>query len=141
AEACEAARTERGAPVREALRKTVGKPAGERVAAVVEAMKAGGMFIAVQDIYPTATARHAHLVLPAAQWGEMNLTSINGERRLRLYPKFMDPPGEAIADWMIIARFARRLRALYLDVKNTLMAKRFLDYQCQWYEDVLVYDS
>jgi arsenite oxidase large subunit len=96
AEAFEAALKERGAPVRAALKSTIGRPVGERVAAVVEAMKNGGMFIVVQEIYLTATAAHAHLVLPAAQWGEMNLTSINGERRLRLYPKFMDPPGEAI---------------------------------------------
>ena len=41
------------------------------------------------------------------QWGEMNLTSINGERRLRLYERFMDPPGEAIPDWAIAATVSR----------------------------------
>ncbi|MEP6655657.1 MAG: arsenate reductase (azurin) large subunit [Betaproteobacteria bacterium] len=139
AEAFEGALRERGAPVRAALKATVGRPVGERVTAVVEAMKNGGMFIVVQEIYLTATAEHAHLVLPAAQWGEMNLTSINGERRLRLYPKFMDPPGEAIADWMIIARVARRLRQLYLDDRNTLWANRFLDYDWRSDEDVFIH--
>jgi len=56
------------------------------------------VFLIVQDIYPTETAQNAHLVLPAAQWGEMNLTSINGERRLRLYQQFMDAPGIAEPD-------------------------------------------
>jgi len=139
AETFEAALAERGAPVREALRATAGRPIGERVAAVVEAMKAGGTFILAQDIYPTESARHAHLVLPAAQWGEMNLTSINGERRLRLYPKFMDAPGEAIADWAILARFARRLRALYAAENNPLMANRYLDYDWRTDEDVFIH--
>ena len=139
AEAFEEALRARGAPVREALAKTAGRPVGERVAAIVAAMKAGGMFVIVQDIYLTASARHAHLVLPAAQWGEMNLTSINGERRLRLYPKFMDAPGEAIADWAILARFARRLRALYQEERNPLIANRFLDYDWRSDEDVFIH--
>lgn len=139
AEAMEAALRERGAVVREVLLQTQGKPVGERVTRIVEALKAGGMFILTQDIYMTASARYAHLVLPAAQWGEMNLTSINGERRLRLYQRFMDPPGAAIPDWMIMARFARRLRALYLQDRNPLKANRFLDFDWKGDEDVFIH--
>ncbi len=139
AEAFETALKERGALVREALRSTVKRPAGERVAAVVDALRRGGMFIIGQDIYLTESARHAHLVLPAAQWGEANLTSINGERRLRLYPKFMDPPGEAIADWAILARFAKRLRALYSADRNPVMANRFMDFDWRSDEDVFIH--
>ncbi|NIV76433.1 MAG: molybdopterin-dependent oxidoreductase, partial [Gammaproteobacteria bacterium] len=139
AEAMERALIERGAPVREALASTRGRPVGERVVAIVEAMKRGGMFVMAQDIYLTASAKHAHLVLPAAQWGEMNLTSINGERRLRLYERFMDPPGEAIPDWEIMARFGRRLRALYLEDRNPQMANRFLDYDWKSDEDVFIH--
>jgi arsenite oxidase large subunit len=139
AEAMEAALRERGAPVQAALDRTEGRPIGERVARVVEALKQGGMFVLVQDIYLTASARHAHLVLPAAQWGEVNLTSINGERRLRLYQAFMDPPGQAIADWEIMARFGRRLRALYLEDRNPLAANRFLDFDWKTDEDVFIH--
>ena len=139
AEALEEALIRRGGLVTEALHATEGAPIGRRVTAVVEAMKRGGMFILAQDIYLTATARHAHLVLPAAQWGEMNLTSINGERRLRLYERFMDPPGEAIPDWAIAARFAKRLRRLYLDDRNPLMANRFLDFDWRSDEDVFIH--
>jgi arsenite oxidase large subunit len=139
AEAFEGALRDRGAPVRAALGATAGRPVGERVTAIVEALKNGGMFVIVQDIYRTATAAHAHLILPAAQWGEMNLTSINGERRLRLYEKFMDPPGEAVPDWSIIARFAKRIRQLYQDDNNPLLANRFLDYDWRSDEDVFIH--
>lgn len=96
------------------------------------------MFIMAQDIYMTATARHAHAVLPAAQWGEMNLTSINGERRLRLYQRFVDPPGEAIPDWKIIGKFARRLNSLYQHDRNSLMANKFLDFDWRGDEEVFI---
>lgn len=139
AESIEAAFRDRGAPVRRALAETEGQPIGARVTAIVEALKVGGMFTIVQEIYLTATARYGHLVLPAAQWGEMNMTSINGERRLRLYPRFMDPPGEALPDWAIIARFAKRLNRLYLDDRNPLMANRFLDYNWRNDEDVFIH--
>lgn len=139
AEALEATLIERGRPVRDALAKTRDRPVGERVTAVVEALKAGGMFILAQDIYMTATARHAHLVLPAAQWGEMDMTSINGERRLRLYQRFMDPPGDAVPDWAIMAKFAKRLNRLYEEDRNPLMANRFLDYDWRSDEDVFIH--
>ncbi len=139
AAAMEASLKERGALVQAALDRTEGRPAGERVARIVDALKQGGMFILAQDIYLTATARLAHLVLPAAQWGEVNLTSINGERRLRLYQRFMDPPGEAIPDWEIMARFARRLRALYVEDNNPLVANRFLDFDWKSDEDVFIH--
>ena len=47
--------------------------------------------------------------LPAAGWGEMPGTRWNGERRLRLSDRFMDPPGEARPDWWVIAQVAQRL--------------------------------
>jgi len=128
---------QRGGLVADALASTKGQPVERRVVAVVEAMKQGGMFILGQDIYPTASTELAHLVLPAAGWGEMNLTSINGERRLRLYQRFMDPPGDALPDWKIIALFARRLHALYSAENNPEMARRFLDFD--WADDEAVF--
>jgi arsenite oxidase large subunit len=137
--AMEAAFKQRGAPVTAALEASKGKPVGERVVAVVEALKQGGMLLLVQDIYPTASSQYAHIVLPAAGWGEMNLTSINGERRLRLYQRFMDPPGEAKPDWAIIATFAKRLHELYAREGNSLMASRFLDFDWATDEDVFIH--
>lgn len=63
--------------------------------------------VVVQDAYhPTATSRLAHVVLPAAQWSEKEGVMTNSERRMTFMPKLVDPPGEALPDWQIIARFA-----------------------------------
>lgn len=79
------------------------------LAALIARMDAGGMVLIAQDIYPNLTTSMADLVLPAAAWGEMDGTRINGERRCRLYERFMDAPGEAMPDWWIIAQIARRM--------------------------------
>ncbi len=67
-------------------------------------------FTIVQDAYfPTETINYAHLVLPAAQWGEKTGTMTNSERVVTLCPQFRQPPGEARADWEIFAEVGRRL--------------------------------
>ena len=59
-------------------------------------------FLAVQDMYPTTeTARHAHLYLPAAGWGEKEGTFINSERRIGLVKKVRRAPGKALSDFNI----------------------------------------
>jgi arsenite oxidase large subunit len=79
------------------------------LAALTARMDSGGIVLIAQDIYPNLTTENADLVLPAAAWGEMNGTRINGERRTRLYEKFMDPPGQAMPDWWIISQIAQRM--------------------------------
>ena len=116
---------QRTALVNQALDATSGGSLEDKVAAVMTALDKGGLFLIVQDIYPTETAQYAHLVLPAAQWGEMNLTSINGERRLRLYQQFMDAPGIAEPDWKIMARMAQRLEVAYRADGKADIAARF----------------
>ncbi|MBE9079047.1 nitrate reductase [Romeria aff. gracilis LEGE 07310] len=67
-------------------------------------------FTICQDAYyPTETAAYAHLLLPAAQWGEKTGTMTNSERVVTLCPAFRQPPGEAKADWEIFAEVGRRL--------------------------------
>jgi assimilatory nitrate reductase catalytic subunit len=59
-------------------------------------------FLVVQDMYATTeTARLAHLVLPAAGWGEKAGTFINSERRLGLVKRVARAPGQALADFYI----------------------------------------
>jgi ferredoxin-nitrate reductase len=66
--------------------------------------------VVVQDAYhPTETSRLADVLLPAAQWGEKEWTSTNSERTIGYSPKLFDPPGEALPDWEILARFAQTL--------------------------------
>ena len=57
----------------------------------------------------TDTARYAHVLLPAAAWGEKDGTVTNSERRISRQRSFLEPPGEAQPDWWIISRVARRM--------------------------------
>lgn len=67
-------------------------------------------FTIVQDAYyPLETASFAHLVLPAAQWGEKTGTMTNSERVVTLCSQFRSPVGEARPDWEIFAEVGRRL--------------------------------
>jgi predicted molibdopterin-dependent oxidoreductase YjgC len=64
----------------------------------------------VQDIFLTATAELADVVLPAASsWAESEGTVTNSERRVQLMRKALDPPGNARDDIRIIAELAGRL--------------------------------
>jgi anaerobic selenocysteine-containing dehydrogenase len=59
-------------------------------------------FLVVQDMYSsTDTAQQAHLVLPAAAWGEKEGTFINSERRFGVLKKVARAPGQALADFNI----------------------------------------
>jgi assimilatory nitrate reductase catalytic subunit len=63
--------------------------------------------LVVQDMYATTeTARHAHLLLPAAGWGEKDGTFINSERRIGLVKKVVRAPGQALADFAIFRSIA-----------------------------------
>ncbi|MBU1645490.1 MAG: molybdopterin-dependent oxidoreductase, partial [Gammaproteobacteria bacterium] len=67
-------------------------------------------FVVVQEAYAdTDTAQFAHLLLPAASWGEKEGTVTNSERRISRVRAAAVPPGEARADWDIATDFARRL--------------------------------
>jgi anaerobic selenocysteine-containing dehydrogenase len=64
-------------------------------------------FLVVQDMYfSTETARRAHLVLPAAGWGEKEGTFINSERRIGRVKKVARAPGQALADFYIFKLIA-----------------------------------
>ena len=83
---------------------------------VLEALeKTGGLFVIVQDIYPTFMVEDAHVVLPAAENnGETPDVRMSvHERRFRIADAFVDPPGEAKPDWWILAMVAKRIVELY----------------------------
>jgi assimilatory nitrate reductase catalytic subunit len=65
-------------------------------------------FVVVQDMYAsTETAAYAHLILPAAGWGEKEGTFINSERRVSDLKKVARAPGQALADFHIFQLLAR----------------------------------
>jgi assimilatory nitrate reductase catalytic subunit len=51
----------------------------------------------------------AHVLLPAAAWGEKDGTVTNSERRVSRQRAFLPLPGEAQPDWWIVSEVARRL--------------------------------
>ncbi|MBX9258225.1 nitrate reductase [Desmonostoc muscorum CCALA 125] len=67
-------------------------------------------FTIYQDAYyPTETSAYAHVLLPAAQWGEKTGVMTNSERVVTLCQAFRQPPRVAKADWEIFAEVGRRL--------------------------------
>jgi formate dehydrogenase major subunit len=75
---------------------------------VEEALKNLDIFV-VQDIFLTETAALADVVLPSACFAEKDGTFSNTERRVQRIRKAVDAPGEAKADWQIIAELATKL--------------------------------
>jgi arsenite oxidase large subunit len=92
---------------------------------IIETLKkradSGGMVVINQDIYlvDPIGAQFADIVFPAATWGEEDFMRANGERRLRLYSKFYDAPGDSKPDWWIIAQLAKRMGFDGFDWKNS----------------------
>ena len=56
--------------------------------------------------HPTPTSEFAHLVLPAAMWGEKEGTYTNSERRVSKVNRAVTPPGEARPDFDIFLDLA-----------------------------------
>jgi assimilatory nitrate reductase catalytic subunit len=65
--------------------------------------------LVVQDGFETPTTARAHVVLPAAIWGEKEGTFTNSERRVSRVRAAVDPPGEALSDFAIVLALAERL--------------------------------
>ncbi|MGH9401218.1 MAG: molybdopterin oxidoreductase family protein [Terriglobia bacterium] len=67
-------------------------------------------FLVAQDgFHPTPTSSLAHLVLPAAIWGEKEGTYTNSERRVSKVNRAVEAPGEAKSDFDIFLTLARKL--------------------------------
>ncbi len=67
-------------------------------------------FVVTQDVFAaTETNAYADVVLPAAMWVEGEGVMINSERTLTHVPAVVDPPGEALPDWLLIARVAQEM--------------------------------
>ncbi len=117
-------------------------PYGDReamVEAIMGAIRDGGLFVVDVDIVPTKIGEAAHVILPAATSGEVPLTSMNGERRMRLTERYMDPPGRAMADGLITARIANHLERAFRDLGNAERAGAFAGkFDWQTNEDVFM---
>lgn len=76
---------------------------------VRDIIAAQDLFVVVQDLYLTETARYADVVLPAAAWGEKTGTFTNADRTVHLSEQAVAPPGQARSDLDIFLDYARRM--------------------------------
>jgi sulfite reductase (NADPH) flavoprotein alpha-component len=66
--------------------------------------------VIVQDAFhPTETSRYADILLPGALWAEAEGTMVNSERNVTFMPRAVAPPGEARADWQLVAQVAQHM--------------------------------
>ena len=68
-------------------------------------------FLVLQEIFPSETSAFADVLLPGVSFAEKTGTFTNTERRIQMVHKAIEPPGEALEDWRIIAALARRILA------------------------------
>jgi arsenite oxidase large subunit len=116
-------------------------PYGDRdamVKAIVDAIKKGGLFAVDVDIVPTKIGEACHVWLPAATSGEANLTSMNGERRMRLTEKYMDPPGQAMPDSLIAARIANNMERVLREHGKNQEADKFKGFDWKTEEEAFM---
>jgi arsenite oxidase large subunit len=116
-------------------------PYGDRqgtVNAILSAIKQGGLFAVDVDIVPTQIGQASHVWLPAATSGEMNLTSMNGERRMRLTERYMDPPGQAMPDCLIAARIANHMERVFRETGKNQQADNFKGFDWKTEEDAFM---
>ncbi len=124
--------------VKEAMDAAAGKSRAELVDAIVAAIEAGGLFSVNVDIIHSQIGQAAHVILPAVESGEMNLTSMNGERRMRLTEKYMDGPGAAMPDCLIAAALAQHLERVLAAAGQGDYAKQFHGYDWKSEEDAFM---
>src|SRR5207237_4878935 len=79
-------------------------PATARVAAALGKLE----LLVVQGIFPTDTAKLAHVVLPATSFAEKEGTYTNTERRIQRINPALAPIGESRPDWQILIDVAQR---------------------------------
>lgn len=73
---------------------------------VIEGLERAELVV-TQDVFAdTETNAYADVVLPAAMWSESDGVLVNSERTMTLARRALDPPGEALPDWLLIARVA-----------------------------------
>ena len=116
-------------------------PYGDRPAmarAIMGAIKKGGLFAVDVDIVPTKIGEACHVLLPAATSGEANLTSMNGERRMRLTERYMDPPGQAMPDSLIAARIANAMERVLREQGKAKYADQFKGFDWKTEEDAFM---
>ena len=89
-----------------ATNPVVSLPDADKVKAALQRCE----LVVVSDCFEaTDTNALAHVLLPAAGWGEKDGTVTNSERRISRQRAFLPPSGEARPDWWLVCEVARRM--------------------------------
>jgi assimilatory nitrate reductase catalytic subunit len=81
-----------------------------RAGAVRDALRKLELFVVSDNVVNNDTIdAGAHVLFPAAAWGEKDGTVTNSERRMSRQRAFLPLPGEAQPDWWIVSQIAQRL--------------------------------
>jgi len=121
--------------VKDAIDAAAGGTREQLVDAIVSAINAGGLFVVDVDIIHSQIGQNAHVILPACEANEMNLTSMNGERRMRLSERYMDPFGSSRPDCLIAAGIAQNMERVLREMGNDAYADQFQGYDWETEED------
>jgi NADPH-dependent sulfite reductase flavoprotein alpha-component len=78
-------------------------------ATVIAGLQAAELVITQDSFLDTETNLYADIMLPGALWAEADGVMINSERNMTLATQAVPPPGDAMADWQIIAAIARAM--------------------------------
>lgn len=124
--------------VKEAMDAAAGGTREELINAIVDAVNKGGLFVVDVDIINSQIGQNAHVVLAACESNEMNLTSMNGERRLRLSEKYMDPFGNSKPDCLIAASIAQHMERVLKAMGKAEYAAQFQGYDWKSEEDAFM---
>ena len=89
-----------------ATNPVVSLPDADRVR---EALQRCELVVVSDCVASTDTTALAHVLLPAAAWGEKDGTVTNSERRISRQRAFLPAPGEVRPDWWIICQVAQRM--------------------------------
>jgi sulfite reductase (NADPH) flavoprotein alpha-component len=105
---------------------------------VIDGLEAAELVITQDAFAETETNAYADIALPAAMWSETDGVMINSERNLTLVHPAVDPPGEAVPDWRLIAMVAAEMG--YGDAFAYESAEDVLDEIKQFWNPLTGYD-
>jgi predicted molibdopterin-dependent oxidoreductase YjgC len=81
-------------------------------------------FLIYQNFASYEGSRQPDLALPSAAFAEVDGTTINLEGRTRQVRKAVNPPGEALPDWLILCRIAQKMGTAGFDYTDAATIQR-----------------
>ncbi|MBC7187601.1 MAG: molybdopterin-dependent oxidoreductase [Calditrichaeota bacterium] len=81
-------------------------------------------YVIYQNCYLPPEQSQVDVLLPVAAFTEVDGSLVNGDGRLRVLTRAVAPPGQAMPDWMILARLARQMGKSGFEYENVQQLQR-----------------